>query len=171
MKLTRIAGLKFEVVKKVVFKANISWQGPSIEIRDPLDGRLLVEIHPAGWVVIYPGYKFDGPSGPTKDDAINIGPSGLHDALYETLRGIGEVCFTRKQADAAMYQALLENLSKARAAETKPTDSKARTMWLATKYALLHGRYATWYRGLRWFAFYAARKRKLEDKYRTFEVL
>lgn len=170
MKLRRIAELKFEVIEKTIFDTGIQWRGPSLEVRDPLTGELLIDMHPSGWLVVYPGYMFDGPSGPTVDDTTNIGPSALHDALYEILRGVGEMCFTRKQADQVMYTALMANVRRAHDAAMVGA-SKARQAWLVTKRAVLLARYATWYRGLRWFAFYAARRRALEDKYMVYEVL
>lgn len=39
-----------------------------------------------GWLHIHNHYSWDGPSGPTRDDASNLRGSLIHDVLYQALR-------------------------------------------------------------------------------------
>lgn len=46
----------------------------------------LVTLEPSGWLTIYPGYAWDGASGPTIDTKDSMGGSAFHDAGYQLMR-------------------------------------------------------------------------------------
>lgn len=54
-----------------------------------------------GYLIIKPGYAWDGASGPTRDDKSNMRGSLVHDALYQILRegDIKAAEFVRQYAD------------------------------------------------------------------------
>jgi hypothetical protein len=58
-----------------------------------------------GWLTIFKGYAWDGPSGPAVDTANFMRASLVHDALYQLMRMEiidGKTC--RKQADIVMRE-------------------------------------------------------------------
>jgi len=75
-----------------------------------------------GWIILKPGFTWDGPSGPTIDTDNWLKPSAEHDALYAglkfgvfkdydvTLEGLKlNHEQIRKYADDLMYERLVEN--------------------------------------------------------------
>ncbi len=77
MKYRRLTGYKYQLAEE-------------FSIKLPLFGDVSV-LHPeitlaGGVLTIKAGYLWDGASGPTLDDATNMTPSLVHDALYELIR-------------------------------------------------------------------------------------
>jgi len=176
MKLQTIHGMKFRVVSTTTIKQDIiRWSVADtdttwcVSVFDSVTSSPLGSIWHHGVMSLYPGYMFDGPSGPTRDDSLSIGPAAWHDLCYEVIRRYGEKLFTRKQADLLMLQLLLDNVDKATAADGKPWYKRA---WAWTKRKALRARFKVWYAGLRVGAAGAARRRVgVEPKYRVIEVM
>jgi len=72
------SGYKYQLLDKVV--VNVSLR-PRDGITCALDRFL--ELDPDGKLTIWAGYAWDGPSGPTFDTSDFMGPSLVHDALYQ----------------------------------------------------------------------------------------
>lgn len=72
---------KYQVAEKYVFKLPFKIRG----LLKPIKHEFW-EIHPDGTIVIYPGYAWDGASGPTWDTYSVILASLIHDILYQAMR-------------------------------------------------------------------------------------
>jgi hypothetical protein len=107
--------------------------GATIELLRLLDAGMVQAINRPFVLRISKGYPWDGPSGPTRDTPNNVEGSLPHDALYELLR------------EGKLPQSCREW-----------ADQVAHEIWRDTGFALAD----VWYYGLRWFAGYAARRRK-----------
>ena len=56
-----------------------------------------------GWLTIFKGYAWDGPSGPTFDTKDSMRGSLVHDALYQLMRmGLLDICY-RPMADKLLH--------------------------------------------------------------------
>lgn len=62
-----------------------------------------------GLLVIFPGYAWDGPSGPTIDTPSSMRGSLVHDALYQLMREELIPLSCRGMADDLLYQICLED--------------------------------------------------------------
>ena len=70
--------------KPMVFQTKVI--GYTAEITRKSDGRVLARLEADGKLYVYPGYYWDGPSGPTFDTIAFIIASLPHDILYQMLR-------------------------------------------------------------------------------------
>lgn len=89
--------MKLETTGSMLYRANYKYRNErewgaltpfpwSFRITD-LDGRrTLAELRQDRWLMVYPGYCWDGPSGPTLDNPISIMISSLHDVPYQGAR-------------------------------------------------------------------------------------
>lgn len=147
MRMRNLASVKIEVLTGGMFKTPWKHKGPGfIEIRNPLNNKVEVQLFPNGTLAVYAGYMTDGASGPTRDDATNRIPSIVHDVAYQMLRtGIAPPTLTRKSADQVFHSLLRKHgMGKIRA-------------WY-------------YYRSLRMFGGGAAKRtKKLDGKYTLLE--
>lgn len=195
MILHAIAHMKYAVLKKESFQTDIAWPeylGQSVRKYSPLDGRLEYEAWFTGVIDVYPGFLFDGASGPTDDDETNVGPALIHDIHYDIIRDYGGKYFTREEADrelarAAIYNCEIKYLSRKaalREAELVALSQVApvRAAWIKSKYAAknlanktwfgtMQLRYRVWLFGLRKFGAGAARYKARSGRYETMEVM
>lgn len=147
MRMRNLSSVKLEVLTGGVFKTPWTHPGPlPIEIRNPLNDRVEVQLFPKGTLVVRSGYMADGASGPTVDDATNRIPSVVHDIAYQMLRmGIAPPSLTRKSADKVFHVLLL-------------------------RHGMNRVRAGYYYRMLRWFGGRAAKRtRALDEKYTLLE--
>lgn len=85
-------GIKYSVNRPIRLKLHIPIEQRIVLARDMYDieGKLvkiplaIVEI--SGWATIYPGYAWDGASGPTFDTLSSMRGSLWHDLLYQLIR-------------------------------------------------------------------------------------
>lgn len=70
--------------KEMIFQTLI--YGKEAKIIRNSDGAILAELRKDGTLIVYPGYRWDGPSGPTVDTIAFIIGSLPHDVLYQMLR-------------------------------------------------------------------------------------
>ena len=68
-----------------------------------------ISLDPSGELVIYAGFAWDGPSGPTFDTKSFMRGSLVHDALYRLIRNRKIDPEWRKYADDLLYQICLED--------------------------------------------------------------
>ena len=71
-------------------------------------GILLAELD-YGWLHLYPGYAWDGASGPAIDTETFMLPSALHDALYQMIR---EELLTPRRKMRRIADAVIRRASK-----------------------------------------------------------
>ena len=76
-------GWKFTLTQPFAIQTEIR---VSAYLKDRIGGQRLIDLSPSGLVTVYPGYCWDGPSGPSVDTAAFIYASLIHDALYQLMR-------------------------------------------------------------------------------------
>jgi hypothetical protein len=74
MKYRELSGYKYRVMENYSIKTNI--RGFDI-------GDKFLSLAPDGWLYVYSGYAWDGPSGPAIDTKNFMRGSLVHDALYQ----------------------------------------------------------------------------------------
>jgi len=70
---------KYRTIREMVFQTPV----PATEIVVTGDGYVSLDV--VGVLSLRKGYAWDGPSGPTYDDATNMIPSLEHDAFYQLM--------------------------------------------------------------------------------------
>lgn len=83
-------------------------KGQRGEIRTA-DGALLARLSPDGRLELYPGFIWDGPSGPTYDTLDSMAASAAHDALYRMHRRRQIAGHLRDEVDALFKRILLQD--------------------------------------------------------------
>ena len=75
-----------------------------------------IRLTKSGFLIFYPGFLWDGPSGPTWDTKTFMRGSLIHDGLYRFVREQKLPWWVRAYADALLYQIALEDgMNKIRA--------------------------------------------------------
>jgi len=75
-----------------------------------------IELFKDGWLVIWEGYCWDGPSGPVRDSKCKLRAALVHDALYQLIRCKKLSGKHRKKADEIFRDICIEDgVSKFRA--------------------------------------------------------
>lgn len=93
----------------------INWHGCAFQLRGH-DWQAIAGMNNYGRLFMYPGYPYDGSSGPTLDGVADPVPAGVHDVLYEAMRAGKLDVALRPLADATYRDLLIERgMSKARA--------------------------------------------------------
>ena len=62
-----------------------------------------------GYLEVYPGYRWDGPSGPTFDTDNFMRGSLFHDVLYQMIREDDLTIYERAEADNVLYNICRED--------------------------------------------------------------
>lgn len=100
LKYRDITDYKYEVVETYVHQTEITGCSCKMEHLTLLDDGILV---------VSPGWKWDGASGPTYDDPSNIRASLIHDALYCLMRcGMLKQSY-REYADDLLRDVLIDD--------------------------------------------------------------
>lgn len=93
--------------------------GKEFEIKRKSDGLLLAKLEKNGLLTVYPGYYWDGPSGPTIDSIAFVYGSIPHDILYQALREnlliqpeFYQYCFCSFEDDFEHYRKLADDCMK-----------------------------------------------------------
>lgn len=109
-----LAKYKYLVTKTVTYETHMRYRdGARIEDGS---GNLLVELSPSGLLAVFPGYAWDGPSGPTIDTDDWFDASLVHDIFYQMIRRRKLPLVKRRLADLEMHRVLLESqMPRARA--------------------------------------------------------
>lgn len=68
-----------------------------------------LRLTPDGWLTIYSGYCWDGPSGPTIDTKTFMRAALVHDALYQLMRMEILPIEARKHVDELLYKMCRED--------------------------------------------------------------
>lgn len=109
-----LAKYKYLVTKAVTYETRVRAKSDTA-IEDG-SGNLLVLLAPSGLLTVYPGYAWDGPSGPTIDTDDWFDASLVHDILYQMMRRRLLPVSKRRLADREMHRILLESqMPRARA--------------------------------------------------------
>lgn len=110
----RPRGYKYEITRGYSHSRIIpGFENHTGLIRDA-HGRPMVRLS-AGRLTVYPGYCYDGPSGPTADDETNMRAALVHDALYQLTREVIQPTteeawdFLQKAADKEFRRVLKED--------------------------------------------------------------
>jgi hypothetical protein len=77
--------------EEIAYKSGYKYQlQKTYRVLTPLTGYTIstqyIQLSKDGWLTIYQGYCWDGPSGPTVDSKSFMRGSLIHDALYQLLR-------------------------------------------------------------------------------------
>ena len=104
----KIKEYKYELKEDYYYVLPGKFRGHSFEVKGRCGHTgaeiLFLKITPENNLVIYKGYKWDGPSGPTIDSSSFMRGSLVHDALYQLIReGKLEYKF-RKPADKILKE-------------------------------------------------------------------
>ena len=100
MKYTK-GRFKYQLVEDVHHQTKIF---PEKDIRT-----LFAELTRGGYLTVYTGYAWDGPSGPTIDSKSSIRGSMLHDVLYMLIRKRWLDPKHRKEADRILRDVCIED--------------------------------------------------------------
>ena len=101
MKIRYRKGYKYQLAKEAGFYI------PELRGCKPYnDDRFLSLVE--GWLVIRPGYAWDGASGPTWDSPSSMAASLVHDALYQLIRSKHLNLSHRELADNILHALLIE---------------------------------------------------------------
>lgn len=95
------------VLKPMTFKTKIVMYEAKITRKS--DGAVLARLSKDGTLIVYPGYYWDGPSGPTIDTLAFILASLPHDIFYQMLR---EDLLIKLMSNCAYYKEEFDKLRK-----------------------------------------------------------
>lgn len=105
---------KYLVTKTVTYETHMRYHDGAV-IEDN-SGNLLVELSPSGLLSVFPGYAWDGPSGPTIDTDDWFDASLVHDIFYQMIRRRKLPTMKRRLADVEMHRILVASqMPRARA--------------------------------------------------------
>ena len=79
----KLNGWKFTVTRQFSIQTDIR---VAAYLKDRIGGQRLIDLSPKGLLTVYPGYCWDGPSGPSWDTPAFIYASLPHDALFQLMR-------------------------------------------------------------------------------------
>ena len=99
--ITYSEGYKYQLEKDYTVKVDILGETVDTDY---------IDLKPDGTLIIYDGYCWDGPSGPTMDTKDFMRGALVHDALYQSMRaGKLDANKYRKVADATMRKLCRED--------------------------------------------------------------
>lgn len=103
------SGYKYQLAETIIFKTKVH---PAHDIVSEF-----IHLYIDGTLIVFSGYAWDGPSGPTIDTKSSMRASLLHDALYQLIRQGALSAHARPMADLEFHRYLLkDNMWKWRAA-------------------------------------------------------
>lgn len=107
-----VRGWKYLVDEGITYQTGIYLYSGSVEYK----GDTLARLTAGGSLIVYPGYAWDGPSGPTIDTPDWMDASLVHDIFYQLMReelvpqidGENAREKLRRKSDKLMHKMLLE---------------------------------------------------------------
>lgn len=101
-------------MEKIGYKAGFKYQLAEsyrvyVDILNVSVSTRYLRLTPDGWLTIYQGYCWDGPSGPTIDTKTFMRGALVHDALYQLMRTEYIPVQARKHVDQLLYKMCRED--------------------------------------------------------------